>query len=172
MTENTSRWIWIPHWKGDDEHPGFQHYKDRDPVWIKNYRYLLRDDHYLDLNLAQRGLLHGLWLATAATGNGRISYTLRAVKRHLGLDERFRLAHLDPLIHAGFLDVRASEGLAERYQAASPEVEKEKEKKRSARERSPNGAAPPAEENHNRLVKPLPPEIAAEWAKATKDMNL
>lgn len=176
MTEDTSQWIWIPHWHADDEHAGFQHYKDRDPVWIKNYRWLLRDDDYLDLTVSQRGLLHGIWLAIASTGNGRLRYSLESLKRQLGLRKPFRLAHLDPLIQAGFLDIRASKGLAERYQAASPE-EKRGEKKRSAREHAAtNGGSPAKKENKTAPLDEdgVPIMPYQEWLdlqKSTKELS-
>ena len=139
MTEPSSdtgdRWIWIPHWEADDEHPGFQHYKDRDPIWIKNYRWLLADDDYLDLSLAARGLLHGLWLAVARAGNGRIPARPTSIARHLGVDGSFKMRQLEPLIQAGFVDLRASRSLATRYQPASPE-EKRGEKNRKEKNES------------------------------------
>lgn len=155
MTDDTSRWIWIPHWEADDDHPGFQHYRNRDPVWIKNYRDLLDKDEYLDLSLSERGMLHGLWLVTARIGNGRLTYSLPTVRRALGLTKYFRLATLDPLIQAGFIDIRASKGLAPSYQAASPEVLLRKTKRGAAR---PASAAPPPQNGE----KPLTPAEQAE----------
>jgi hypothetical protein len=53
-------WIVVPNWKC------FQHYGwARHPAWIKNYTALLRKEEYLELTLAERGLLHGIWLAYA-----------------------------------------------------------------------------------------------------------
>ena len=49
-------WIEIPNWDR------FQHYRDRDPPWIKFYTELLHDPDYLALSGDQRAILHGLWL--------------------------------------------------------------------------------------------------------------
>lgn len=115
MTDDPVRWIWVPNWED------FQHYRDRRPTWIKAYVELLDKPEYLDLTLSERGILHGVWLVTARMGNGRLTYNLATVRRALGLPKYFRLAALDPLIHAGFIDIRASKGLATRYQPASAE---------------------------------------------------
>ena len=53
-------WIIVPDWQR------FQHYGlARQPTWIKNSIGLLHKDEYLDLPMAARGLLHGIWLAYA-----------------------------------------------------------------------------------------------------------
>lgn len=127
MTEDISRWIWIPNW--DD----FQHYHDRRPTWIKNYLELLNKDEYLDLTLPQRGLLHGIWMETARRGNGRLRSNIASLSRALGLHEGVRIATRDSLVHAGFIELVASKSLATRYQTASPEVllRKTKERRRT-----------------------------------------
>ena len=56
MSAKAERLIDIVNWGGSE------HYKDRRPPWIKNHASLLSDDAYLDLPLAARGVLHGLWL--------------------------------------------------------------------------------------------------------------
>jgi hypothetical protein len=48
------RYIVIPNWDGPD---GFQHYRDRDPIWIKNYRALMAKDEYLE-SLNHAGFIH------------------------------------------------------------------------------------------------------------------
>ncbi len=112
------RWIWIPNW---DE---FQHYKKRDPTWIKCYARLMSKDEFLGLAAAERGILLCVWLEYAKS-----RAKLRA--NHTWLSRRFnvtvRQKHIESLIHAGFIEVVASNVLAQRYQDASPEKEKEKE---------------------------------------------
>lgn len=118
MTEETERrWIVIPRW--DD----FQHYKDRDPVWIKNHRALLHNDAYMSLTLHQRGVLHGLWLEYAAS-NRQIRDNTAAVTRRLG--QRVTRRTLDALNHAGFIAFTASLPLAPSY----PREEKRREEKK------------------------------------------
>src|SRR3954464_2380722 len=55
------RWIVIPNWDR------FQHYKDRNPSWIKGYVELLNDTEFRRLTFPQRGLLFGIWLLYAST---------------------------------------------------------------------------------------------------------
>jgi hypothetical protein len=95
---SSDRWIVVPNWDK------FQHYKDRDPPWIKLYRDLLHKDEWLDLPLAARGLLTGIWLAYAEW-NGRLRVSdLRTVMGHT----RDTHGTLQRLVDAGFVEVRAS----------------------------------------------------------------
>lgn len=96
-----SDWIVVPNWSR------FQHYKDRNPPWIKSYLELLRKDEYVGLSLAERGLLHGIWLAYAAT-DGR----LRTDRVHSEITHTTRSAHLDALSQAGLLRFSASKPLS------------------------------------------------------------
>jgi len=94
-------WIVVPNWER------FQHYGlSRRPPWIKNYTTLLHKDEYLDLPLAARGLLHGIWLAYADR-QGRLR-TSEVPGILLG---RARDAHLTSLNDAGLIDFRASKPL-------------------------------------------------------------
>ncbi len=111
-------WIEIPRW---DE---FQHYKNRDPVWIKNHRGLLHSDAYMGLTLHQRGVLHGLWLEYAASGR-QVRDSTATVSRQLG--ERVTRPTLDALNHAGFITYSASKPLAQRYHDASLEERESRE---------------------------------------------
>jgi hypothetical protein len=160
-------YIYITNW--DD----FQHYKDRRPVWIKNYVDLLENDAYLDLSARDRALLEGVWKLTGVCGNGRVSAVPRSLKARL----RLRYVNLDPLSQAGFLAVRASKALAIRYQVASTEVLLRRTKSGGARRK---GSAPaPKKEIHSQAIayapaeidlpeNPLPgPEIAARVAALT-----
>ena len=116
-------WIVIPDWDK------FQHYKNRDPVWIKNYVRLLQDPAYLGLTMHQSGVLHRLWLAYAASHRQITGGTLNVTRQVGG---RVSAETLDALNHAGFIQFSASKPLAPRYQAASPEVEKSKSKRKDA----------------------------------------
>jgi len=105
----------IPRWDGKD---GFQHYRDRDPIWIKNYRTLLTNNEYRGLSHHQRGILHALWLAYA-TSNRQLSDSTLTLTRLLG--QRVLRRDLDALNHAGFIQFSASRPLARRYHDASTE---------------------------------------------------
>lgn len=116
------RWIVIPNWAE------FQHYKNRDPSWIKAYTRLLSDDAWMSLTHHQRGILLGLWLIYARS-DGQIRGSTVTVTRQLGGDtgQRVTTRDLEALNHAGLIHFSASKPLALRYQAASPEKRREEE---------------------------------------------
>jgi hypothetical protein len=97
-----SQWITIPNWEE------FQHYKDRDPNWIKVYTRLLHDDAWLSLTDAQKGFLLTVWLEFAST-DGHI--------RACRVPSRIRPANvqrtLEALSDAGFIALSASKPLAQ-----------------------------------------------------------
>lgn len=113
------QWIVFPRWDGKD---GFQHYKNRDPVWIKNYTRLTSSDEYLALSFADRGLLHGLWLEYARSGRA-LTRDTASLGRRLG--QRVLSEQLERLNQAGFLTFSASKPLAPGYHDASPEKRRE-----------------------------------------------
>jgi hypothetical protein len=131
------RWILIPNWDK------FQHYKQRDPPWIKLYRELLRKREWRDLSWADRGLLTTVWLMYAdQRGELRVPDVINAtaVDEELILTRSTKKAHhmritrgLDRLNHAGFLVVVASR----------PSVSVSEELHARAREQ--NGRIPPCE---------------------------
>lgn len=116
----TPGYIYVENWDR------FQHYGDRKPVWIKTYLDLLENEDYLNLTAADRALLEGLWKLVGVCGNGRV----QANPSHLRARLRLRKCELEPLIHAGWITVRASKALANGYQVASPEKEVEEEKEK------------------------------------------
>lgn len=124
------RWIVIPRWDGKD---GFQHYSDRDPTWIKDYRNQLAKDEYRDLSFHLRGILHGLRLSYAAS-NRQLRDDTVALTRRLG--HRVTRRDLESLNHAGFIRFSASKPLARRYRRASPDKEVREEKKVHVRSRA------------------------------------
>ncbi len=121
------RWIVVPNWRE------FQHYKNRDPSWIKAYTRLLSNADYIGLSFHVRGVLFGLWLAYARS-DGQLLGSTSTLTRQLGGDTGTRVTTRDlaALNDAGFIRFSASKPLALRYQVASPEVEREKEKERTS----------------------------------------
>lgn len=106
------RWIVVPNWER------FQHYGTaRRPIWIKNYTALIRKAEYRDLTLADRGLLHGVWLAYAEyEGRLRPKDIAEVIHRPDGTrTERAHKLHtfrtLERLNQAGFLAFTASRPL-------------------------------------------------------------
>jgi hypothetical protein len=130
-------WIVIPGW------PKFQHYKDRDPTWIKNYTRLLHDDAYDELTLAATGLLHVSWLLYAVSGGVLAVSQLRRFCTAKG-DSRHFQHHLDSLIRAGFVQVVASKPLPQRR-----EEEEKKELKAPTLKLEPPKPAPTASHRTN-----------------------
>ncbi len=123
MTGEPTRWIHVCRWEE------FQHYKDRDPRWIKSYTRLLGDWNYLRLSLRLRGLLHGIWLLYAASGR-ELGASPAQLGRMLG-DDTVRMRDLESLSHAGFIVLSASKSLAPRYPRSREEADREEDLKKS-----------------------------------------
>ncbi len=111
-------WIVISNW----DH--FQHYRDRNPPWIKNYTELLHDENYLGLTGDQRSILHGLWLEYASS-RCRLRADTSSLSRRLAL--RVTTAQLKALNHAGFIEFDASGVIAPRARARTRSQEAEEE---------------------------------------------
>ncbi len=105
--------------------------------WHKSWNAVLRHDRYLDLTLAQRGLLHDLWALVSMSGEGRVSVARGSLERQLGV----RRVSLEPLIDAGFVRVgqRATSG---RPTAREEENRKEEIKPPTPFEDETNGSTP------------------------------
>lgn len=147
MSRRDDQWIVVLNWDK------FQHYKDRDPAWIKLYTSLLHNADYVSLSPTCRALLTGLWQLYAVSHcQLRVSDCARALRMTC------RAEHLKRLSDAGFIELRASRPLA---LARSREEEKKEEKKRApARAR---GAAHAEEEEK--------PEVHPENLKLLKELT-
>ena len=104
----------------------YQHYKDRDPTWIKLYARLL--DDYAFATLPDNGKWHliGIFLLASKQGN-RIPGDPRWVRKKIAARTR---VDLEALLAAGFIEEDANDPLAEAEQPASPEKEEETEERR------------------------------------------
>lgn len=112
---NDDRWIIVPNWDK------FQHYTDREPIWIKVYTELNSDDAWGDLSDSERGLLVTIWIEYA-----RARGTLKVSKVPSKVGQKSRKGQLERLNDAGFIRIVASKPLA---LTRSREVEVEKKKK-------------------------------------------
>lgn len=92
----------------------FQHYRDRDPVWIKLYGRLLDDADFLALPEAAQGQLVKLWLVASRCRN-----QIRDDPTFLRFAMHTKRLYVDELVAGGFLERVASETLAEPEQNAS-----------------------------------------------------
>jgi hypothetical protein len=136
-------WIIVRNWDK------FQHYSDRRPPWIKLYTDINSNDEWCELSTAARGMLTTIWAEYARSGGH-----LPLWKAMQLCGKSARTAHIDSLIHAGFIQVVASKPLA---LARSREVEVEKEKKDlkilpSALKTEEPKPAPPASSSHRTNV--------------------
>lgn len=124
----------------------FQHYKDRNPIWIKLHRSLLNDFHWQQLPIASKALAPMLWLVASERENATIIDSVEAIAWRAGFTADQFVSALKPLIDNGFI-IDASNTLADCYQHASPEKEKETETKtetkKEKRERKVGSRLPP-----------------------------
>ena len=97
----------------------FQHYKDRNPPWIKLYNSLLDDYEFSCLQDASKSHLILLWLLASRFGN-RIPWDEKWIQRRIVASQPIRLK---PLQDAGFIE--EIEVLADCKQSACPETETE-----------------------------------------------
>ena len=101
----------------------FQHYKDRNPPWIKLYNSLLDDYHFAQLPDASKWHLVAIWLL-ASRSNNSIPADEAWVTRMAGAHTPVRF---EPLVSAGFVELydSASGLVAERKQDDDLETETE-----------------------------------------------
>jgi hypothetical protein len=102
----------------------FQHYKDRDPPWIKLHKKLLDNYEFSRLPVASRALAPMLWLLASEYEGGEIEATLGKLAYRLHMTEGEVAEALQPLIEARFF-VTDSSALADCEQGARLETEAE-----------------------------------------------
>jgi hypothetical protein len=102
-----------------------QHYRDRNPPWIKLYFELLNDYEFACLHDASKWHLCGIMLL-ATRHNNRLPHNAEWVRRRIDASDP---VDLDALISSGFLEIcdSASTLLASRKHSAMPETETETE---------------------------------------------
>lgn len=103
----------------------FQHYKDRNPPWIKLHRTLLYDYEFSCLQDASKLHLILIWLL-ASQSDGKIPDDPKFIQRRLALTSP---PNLKQLIELGFLVLEHNDSkvLADCKQVAMPETETETE---------------------------------------------
>jgi len=113
----------------------FQHYKNRNPPWIKLHRNILNDRDFMSLPLASKALAPLLWLLASEEQDGVFDASSEELQFRLRLTPKEIEQGIKPLIDKG-LFVVASKALAEGLQVASKscsetegETETEREKK-------------------------------------------
>lgn len=112
----------------------FQHYKDRNPLWIKLHKKVLDDFDFQRLPLASRALAPMLWLLASEYEGGVIEASLEEIAFRMRTSVEDLNNGLKPLLSSKFFDTcgDASNSLAEVKHDAIPEkrrVETERETK-------------------------------------------
>ena len=107
----------------------FQHYKRRNPPWIRLYRNLLDNYEFACLPLASKALAPQLWLLASESMDGSIEFNMQKLAFRLRVDIDLLAHAITHLISHGFFqpDDDASAMLAERLRDATPETETETE---------------------------------------------
>ncbi|MCK5318542.1 MAG: hypothetical protein KAJ55_11525 [Anaerolineales bacterium] len=98
----------------------FQHYKKRNPPWIRLYRKLLDDRVFMDLPDASRALAPCMWLLASESDDGTVPANLEDLAWRLRKTVVWMTKALKPLVEEGFLE-DASNVLAECLQRAIPD---------------------------------------------------
>jgi hypothetical protein len=78
----------------------FQHYKQRNPPWIRLHRTLLRDHKFNKLSEAEQWMLVRIWLLASETDN-HMAYDERWVRRAIN---SARKVPVDKFVQMGFLE--------------------------------------------------------------------
>jgi len=137
----------------------FQHYKDRDPPWIKLHRELLTSQTWVSLDDASRVLAIAFMLLAAGTDN-KIPAEARYLKRvaYLNSEPDWR-----PLLEIGFIDLIDENGeLASNVLASGTKRSSEAEERQSrAEERQSTTAAPPP--THRQVSRGTSAQSNPEW---------
>ncbi|HEX5422482.1 MAG TPA: hypothetical protein VFW94_02960 [Candidatus Acidoferrales bacterium] len=117
----------------------FQHYKNRNPPWIKLHRSILDNYEFACLPLASKALAPLLWLLAAESQDATFRSDSDWLAFRLHIDKEDVDAGLKPLFDAGFIE-NASKPIARRKRVATPEAETETEREKDLDHRSDDRA--------------------------------
>lgn len=155
----------------------YQHYKHRNPPWIRLHKKLLDDFDFQCLHDASKVLALCLWLIASEYQDGEINLTVRQLLFRLRIDEAKFFASLKELESQGFMFVEydentpcyhdASTMLAPCYHDATTETETETETYKVKTQGAKNQKAPPRSAS---LIE-LPDFISGESWFAFLDMR-
>lgn len=104
----------------------FQHYKDRNPPWIRLHKKLLDNFEFHSLPVASKALAPMLWLLASESVDGLIDMPVDKIAFRLRMDSEDVLDALKPLIENGFFECDSAM-LAACERSAVPETEAETE---------------------------------------------
>lgn len=120
----------------------FQHYKDRNPPWIKLYSYLLEKYEFARLQDASKLHLIMIWLLASRTGN-KLPHDPEWISKRINATSK---VDLKPLFDADFLFKYNDDSnmLADCLHDAIPETERETEGETEKESSSLRSDSPPA----------------------------
>jgi hypothetical protein len=156
----------------------FQHYKDRNPPWIRLHKGLLDNFEFQSLPVASRALAPMLWLLASDSVDGLIDAEPKKLAFRLRMSLAEVVEALKPLIDNGFFvaEQAASKPLADGLRGAVPETETEAETEAftetdSEAETEAGFEAPPAGDASPPVaavvpIKAKPPKQPAQSAEA------
>jgi hypothetical protein len=90
----------------------FQHYKDRNPPWIKLHNQLLDDYDFEVLGDAAKGHLLCIWMLASRTNNDMM-FDSKWIARKIGASSK---VDLDLLLESGFIELQEAEHSASKLQ--------------------------------------------------------
>lgn len=119
----------------------FQHYKDREPIWIKLHRKLLNDYKYHCLPVASKAIAPLLWLLASEYEDGVIDATEEEIAFRLRISTGELVKAIEPLISSGFFVMYQDDSntLAKSNQDACLEKRREETEKRQRESKSRYG---------------------------------
>lgn len=125
----------------------FQHYKDRNPPWIKLHNHLLDDYEFECLGDAAKGHLLCIWMLASRTKN-EMPYDEKWITKKIGASSR---VNLKALRDAGFLEVEQDasnmlQGCEQDATVSIPSEEKRREETEESREDKKRFAKPSVQE--------------------------
>lgn len=136
----------------------FQHYKDRNPPWIKLHKGLLDDYEFQCLPVASRALAPCLWLLASEYPDGVITLTEDALQFRLRMTLDELVDAIQPLVNAGFFSCDSAL-LATGKRSAMPEESREETE--TEKNNIPSAVAPvkPKREPKVRVLGGWPEEL-------------
>lgn len=146
----------------------FQHYKNRNPPWIRLHRSLLDNRDYHCLPVASKALAPLLWLLASECVGGEIDASPKNLSFRLRMSEKEITSALNPLMEGKFFEMvqDASGVLAESVRDADSEAEAEAE----AEGAKAPALAKPAKEEKPRRSSRVPEDFLPDVAFAVAQL--
>lgn len=153
----------------------FQHYKDRNPPWIRLHKSLLDNYNFQCLPVASRALAPMLWLLASDSIDGKIDATPKRLAFRLRMTEREVIDALKPLIDNEFFlaEQDAIDVLAECLHDAVPETEALQRQRTEAdtetKPRKARSAADASVSVSDLIGEGVDEQHAKDWMRVRKD---